>query len=214
MLQHYKQRHSPYLTTINHKTTMKRHLLILCLAVSSTRVFAGSATLADFSITAFNPSGVAYTEQLSALFGTYSGGVFTPLIVTSPTIGVNSGYLINADEEFQLNLTQGNNNNVVAGTALFASIYQGTTYSPSAAQIVLTDPSWIAPTFTITTPELAWELSASTAAVSVLGQTGTFNYNAGSPEVTLAVPEPSTYALFSLAGLALGGYAVRRRRRA
>lgn len=29
-----------------------------------------------------------------------------------------------------------------------------------------------------------------------------------------AVPEPSTYALLSLAGLALGGYAMRRRRRA
>jgi hypothetical protein len=208
------QRLSLNLTTKHHKTTMKRHLFILCLALSSTRLFAGSATLADFSITAFNPSGGAYTEQLSALFGTYSGGVFTPLIVTSPTIGVNSGYLINADEEFQLNITQGNNNNVAAGAALFASIYQGTTYSPSAAQIVLTDPAWIAPTFTITTPELAWSLSGATTAVSVLGQTGTFNYNSGSPEVTLAVPEPSTYALLGLAGLALGGYAARRRRRA
>jgi hypothetical protein len=193
---------------------MKKHLLVLTLALCSTRLFAGSVTITDFSITAFNPSGVAYTEQLSALFGTYAGGVFSPLIVSSPTDGVNTGYLINADQEFQLNISQGNNNNVVAGTPLFASIYQGINYSPSAAQIVLSDPSWIAPTFTITTPELGWVLSESTTAVSVLGQTGTFNYNGESPEVTLAVPEPSTYALLSLAGLALGGYAARRRLRA
>jgi hypothetical protein len=193
---------------------MKQYLLIICLAISSTRLFAGSATLADFSITAFNPSGVAYTEQLSALFGSYTGGVFTPFIVSSPTIGVNSGYLLNADNEFQLNVTQGNNTSIVAGTPMFASIYQGTTYNSSAAQIVLTDPAWIAPTFTITTPALEWSISASTTAVSILGETGTFNYNDGSPEVTLAVPEPSTYALLSLAGLALGGYAARRRLRA
>jgi FtsP/CotA-like multicopper oxidase with cupredoxin domain len=33
-------------------------------------------------------------------------------------------------------------------------------------------------------------------------------------EMIATVPEPSTYALLSLAGLALGGYAMRRRRRA
>jgi hypothetical protein len=49
----------------------------------------------------------------------------------------------------------------------------------------------------------------------------TFTWNPGSAESinstisTLAVvPEPSTYALLALSGLALGGYAMRRRRRA
>jgi len=49
----------------------------------------------------------------------------------------------------------------------------------------------------------------------------TFTWNPGSAESinstisTIAVvPEPSTYALLALSGLALGGYAMRRRRRA
>jgi len=206
-------------TKTNHPTTptnnMKKHLLILCVAIASSRVFGGSVTLEDFDITAFDPAGVAYTEQLSALWGTYSAGVFTPLITSTPTPGVNIGYLLNADNEFVVNLTQGNNNNIAAGAPLFAAIFRGPSYDILSEQIVLSDPSWIAPTFTITTPELTWSLGASTVAMPLAqfgGETGTYSFN--SPVQVTLVPEPSTYALLSLAGLALGGYAVRRRRRA
>jgi hypothetical protein len=193
---------------------MKRFLTILVLAVCSTRLFAGTVNLADFSITAFNPSSVAYTTQLSALWGTYAGGVFTPLVVSTPTIGVNSGYLLNADNEFQLTLTQGNNNNIVAGSPLSVAIFDGSTYSASLAQIVLEDTSWVAPAFTITTPELSFVLTSSTFVQSIGGQSGIYNYDGGSPTVTLAVPEPSSYALLAMGGLAFGGYVIRRRRRA
>ena len=43
---------------------------------------------------------------------------------------------------------------------------------------------------------------------------GTVNANIEKIAAVVAVPEPSTYALITLAGLALGGYALRRRQRA
>lgn len=196
---------------------MKRILLILSLALFSTKLLAGTVTLSDFSITAFKPAsegGGAYTAQLSALWGTYSGGVFTPLLVTTPTVGLNSGYLANADNEIQLTLTQGDNNSIVAGSPLNAVIFEGSSYSSSVAQIVLEDTSWTAPTFTITTPALSYSLTSSTFVRSIGGQSGTYSFNGGSPEVTLAVPEPSTYALLAMGGIALGGYVMRRRCRA
>jgi hypothetical protein len=70
-----------------------------------------------------------------------------------------------------------------------------------------------------------WTLPAAGAFVDVFAETAsyggalpdaTFTSGAGAagPGGFTTVPEPSTYALLSLAGLALGGYAARRRRRA
>jgi hypothetical protein len=195
---------------------IKIHLTLI-LFLCSTRIFAGSVTVSDFDITAFTPSNTPYLQELSALFGSYDSvsQTFTPLLVSSPTVGVNTGYLDNDEKEFQLTLTQGNNNNVAEGSFLFVAIYEGTTYNSSVTQIVLGDASWIAPEFDLTTPVLTWALTASTTAYAVGGVIGTYNFNNGAPQVTLeVVPEPSTYALLALGGLALAGHVIRRRRRA
>jgi len=182
---------------------------------------AGSVSVNDFDITAFGPNATPITSTISAMWGTYNAGTFTPLLGTSQ-VPNNTGYLDGGGNELAVFFTQSDNNLIAPGTAMFVSIFDvpggagSSTWSSTAAQIVLNDPTWIAPTFTLTTPQLDWALTASTIAMPLAqfgGDTGSYIFNSGNPEITL-VPEPSTYALLGLAGLALGGYAVRRRRRA
>jgi hypothetical protein len=178
---------------------------------------AGSVTVEDFDITAFYPASTPVTGTISAMWGSYSGGVFSPFF-SSTQSAINTGYLDAAGNELAVVLTQSDNNTITAGANLFVSIFNvagggGTsTWTSDAAQIILSDPAWVAPTFTLTTPSDLFGLTAATVAQPFNGGTGVYDFNSGSPSVTLAVPEPSTYALLGLAGLALAGYAVRRRR--
>jgi len=194
-------------------------LIALALAVSSSQ--AGTVAVGNFDISAKLPDNTPVTGTISAMWGSYSGETFTPFF-SSTQSAINTGYLDGTGAELSVVLVQSDNTIIAAGTPLFVSIFNvpggsGTsTWSSSAEQIVLSDPAWIAPTFTLTTPELFFDVSAATTAVALGqfgGDTGAYNYNGGSPQITL-VPEPSTYALLSLAGMALGGYAIRRRRRA
>jgi hypothetical protein len=201
------------------KKTIALTLLAASLAVSQS-ARAGSVTVTDFDITASYADSSPVTSTISAIWGSYSAGVFTPFFSATQS-AINLGYLDGAGNELLAAVTQSDNNQLAAGTPMFLSIFNvsgGTgdaTWLSSSEQIVLSDPAWIAPTFTLTTPTLDWTLGVSTVAMPLAqfgGDTGTYNYNGGSPQVTL-VPEPSTYALLSLAGMALGGYAIRRRRR-
>jgi hypothetical protein len=199
------------------KKTLLTSLCTIIIAAFSAK--AGSVAVEDFKLTVFLPGGAPVTSDISAIWGIWASGVFTPLLGATQ-VASNTGYYDPAEPELAVFLTQSNNDNIDIGANLFMSIYNvapgvGTsTWSANLEQIVLGDPSWSAPAFTITTPSLIWSLTANTVAYSVAGATGTYNFNSGSPEVTLAVPEPSTYALLALGGLALAGHVIRRRRRA
>jgi hypothetical protein len=196
-------------------------LFALALAVSSSQ--AGTIAVGNFDISAQLPNNTPITGTISAMWGSYSSATqtFTPFFSNTQS-AINTGYLDGSGAELSVVLVQSDNNIISVGTPMFVSIFNvpggaGTsTWTSSAEQIVLSDPAWLAPAFTLTTPELFLDVTASTTAMALGqfgGDTGSFNINGGSPQVTL-VPEPSTYALLSLAGLALGGYAARRRLRA
>lgn len=83
-----------------------------------------------------------------------------------------------------------------------------------------TDVGWFSPVVTDPTAMSIIEMSLAGNSL-VAGSTGNY-FSPNGPGTTVSpgdanvvlVPEPSTYALLSLAGVALGGYAARRRRRA
>jgi hypothetical protein len=203
---------------------MRRVILpIIALALVLTNSRGGTIAVGNFDISAHLPNSTPVTSTISAMWGSYSAGTFTPFF-SSTQSAANTGYLDGAGAELSVVLVQSDNNVIAVGTPMFVSIFNvpggaGTsTWTSGAEQIVLSDPAWLAPTFTLTTPELFFDVTASTAAMA-LGQfggaTGTYNFNGGSPPASLTlIPEPSSYALLGLAGLALGGYAARRRRRA
>ncbi len=115
---------------------------------------------------------------------------------------------------------------IATGTKLYALASTSPTFDLSApwALVTGTDVGWSSPNptdpFGYSNIELS--LAGNTIIAAGNGGPGTGAYFGATPGTTLSagdanltlVPEPSTYALLSLAGLALGGYAARRRLRA
>jgi hypothetical protein len=176
------------------------------LFASCLRLEAGSVALEDFKTSVFSSTGSPIIGTIAVSWGTYTGGTFTPLFgATQSTI--NSGYFDAPETELFVGLTQSDNTFLDAGTPLFVSIFNvpggsGTsTWLSSVDQIVLSDPSWIAPNFTLTTPEILWSLGSTTIAMPLAqfgGATGTYNYNGGSPQITLAAPGPPPSETFDI----------------
>jgi hypothetical protein len=193
---------------------MKKTLLALITILSFTQLNQAGT----FSIFSSNATISGITTTISGLWGTFSSGTFTPLLTSTPTAGLNTGYFDGSvnGPELSVDLSQNNNTIISAGTALALAIYagpNGSTYSTSVNQIVLTDSSWVAPTFGVSSSNSAF-FTGSTSMASLTGFTGgSYNFNSGAPIMSLqVVPEPSTYALMALGGLVL--FFIARRRKA
>jgi hypothetical protein len=195
---------------------MKKILSLTAAVMLAVQSFAGTTSIYDENTTV-TVDGVTLTSgTLSAMWGSYSAGVFTPFV--NPTPGEqNLGYVDVAAKEFAATLALPSNTLLAAGTPMFLAVYNlefGSTYhgqtlgANTVASAVLTDAAWIAPTFTLLGPEITWALGTSTSAVF-----GSYSFNAGANTLGLvAIPEPSTYALIFGAGV-LGLVMFRRFRK-
>lgn len=193
----------------NMKKTILAGLLALT-AISASQ--AGTFSIYNDTLTI---SGIS--TKISGLWGSYSSGVFTPLLTSTPTPGQNTGFYdgTSTPKELDVTLSQNTNNTIALGVSLYLSIYnlpEGSAYSATANQIVLSDPTWLAPEFSISSTSSP-AFTANTVVNNLSGFTGgSYSYNTGNPTISLsAVPEPSTYALMLLGGLGLF-FAARRRK--
>ena len=188
---------------------LKKILLSASVLLAACSVKANSVSIYDDSFSLFNGATQITTGTYNVLWGTFTGGAFTPLLGVAPSDD-NSAYIDVASPELSATFTQTNNSNITAGSQFALAITllaDNTDYVSSLNEVILTDTSWTAPTFVfLADPIISFELTNSTTALK-----GSYSFNGGNQVLTI-IPEPSTYA--ALAGVAVLGLAALRRRRA
>jgi hypothetical protein len=195
---------------------MKKLITYAFASMLSVSAFGGLAAVYNEGSTVTATGEALVSGNISGMWGTYSGGVFTPFIGLTQS-AQNGGYYSPADKELLVALSVADNVQVPVGTPMFLALYnlsEGSAFhaqalgSNTVATAVLTDPLWTAPAFTLTEPQIFWELRSLTSAVF-----GSYSFSpTGSSIGLVAIPEPSTYALIFGAGV-LGLVMFRRFRK-
>lgn len=158
-----------------------------------------SIVLYDDSFTIMVNNNPVSDRYLSALWGTYSNGIFNPLPNGTGYVDPGVDFL-----EMQISYSKIDNSDIAANTQLALAIYDALLVNFTAAsydslydKAILTDVSWRAPPFNNTPNMESFVLTSNTTAL-----VGTFSYNRGNETIGV-VPEPSTIHLALLGLLAL-----------
>lgn len=164
-------------------------------------------TSSGFTVDPFSTT-ATYTQSTTTLN-------FSPSISLGDTIGGSfdnapynwSSYTAATDFAVKISILSGSNPNLPFSLSLVDASsniinFVGTTVGATTDTYIPltlngTDPGNVATLLGVTAGQLTWD-GGATANVSV--------------QTIAAVPEPSTYALLALAGVALSGYVARRRR--
>jgi hypothetical protein len=214
---------------------MKRLTLSLLLAAT----FHTQAAQVDFGMTlgVVNNNGSLLANSGLFQVGTFAGyndtlgaGYFTGKDY-STLLGAFTAFSLSGSDPTTTDVSGNYYNSyetgsTASGTRLFSWVYSTTSASPSANWTIASGP--IGGTSPFDAQWLAVAPASTDVNVIELGINSNVLYAQSNPGIGFSpntsvdpagvnlnlVPEPSTYALLGLAGLALGGYAVRRRRRA
>ena len=158
-----------------------------------------SIVLYDDSFTVLVDNSPVNNRYMSALWGTYSNGIFTPLPNGTGYVDTGVDFL-----EMQINYSKIDNSELAVNEQVSLAIYDvdlisftAAPYNSNYVQAILTDVSWRAPPFDSTPNMESFVFSSNTTAL-----VGTFSYNGGN-EIIGVVPEPSTFHLAMLGLLTL-----------
>lgn len=199
---------------------MKSSILAIGLLGTASTLFGGSVTLSDVNFS-FTLNGEAVAAGLYEVrWGTYSSGVFTPFFGDADFTS-NGAYMDTGTPELLATFSASNNTVVIEESFLALSLSllpDDSNYSlaTSLNSVVVVDPVWIAPTFTLLGPDQTFNFSSNTSVALLNGQNPatSFSFNGGNEVINLvtsAIPEPSSFAAF--AGLGMLGFAAMRKRR-
>ena len=193
--------------------------LIVLIAIGfATAAKASTVTIYDDSFST-TVSGIANTQVLSAVFGSWDSATSTfTAFGNVKTLGYGVFDNTPAAPELQVLLNQTSpltGLNIAAGTNMALGLYNAldsstTLWNTSVARAVLTDVNWVAPNWTSTGNDKTYGFAATTTAVF-----GTFTYSAtGNDSIGLtlgAIPEPSVASLLALGTVGLVALRVRRK---
>ena len=159
-----------------------------------------SIVLYDDSFTVLVDNSPVNNRYMSALWGTYNNGIFTPLPNGTGYVDTGVDFL-----EMQINYSKIDNSELAVNEQIALAIYDvdlinftAAPYNSNYIQTILTDVSWRAPPFDSTPNMESFSFSSNTTAL-----VGTFNYNGGS-EIIGVVPEPNTFLLLVIGAVFLG----------
>ncbi|MFA6960498.1 MAG: hypothetical protein WC205_07100 [Opitutaceae bacterium] len=189
---------------------MKKNIWVLMVfVVSAFSLKAETLALFDSTLSVVGAPGGA--QILSARWGIWNGSIFIEAVNSS----ANVGYLELSPAELSVSLSQTDNTIYASNTVLALAIFTNGSADAQALNwggtvtnaVILTDTSWVTPSFTNSGNVTSFSFTANTTAVM-----GSYSFNGGSQILTLsAVPEPTAFA--ALFGMFTLGYACWYRRR-